>query len=276
MSVTCNLMGGLGNQLFQIFAVMDYAKKSGTPFIFQFTEILKVGKKRPTYWNNILNELLPYTQTSPIKCTIIYSEQQFPYSKIPLYKNKDNNITIIGYFQSPKYFEKSYIDICSFLDLPAKINKLKHFKYHKDISIHFRMDDYINNICHPVMPYKYYTDAINIIINNDSNAKTVLYFYQSINTDLVLKYINKLILDFPTLSFIPISEKLADWEQMLVMSLCTHNIIANSSFSWWGAYLNNNKNKTVCLPDLWFTGPLSTKDTSELIIDTWTKIHVKL
>ena len=63
-----------------------------------------------------------------------------------------------------------------------------------------------------------------------------------------------------------------DWEQLLYMSLCNHNIIANSSFSWWAAYLNENPDKVVCYPTLWFGDALSSYDVSDLLPTEWIKI----
>ena len=63
-----------------------------------------------------------------------------------------------------------------------------------------------------------------------------------------------------------------DWQQMLVMSCCHHNIIANSSFSWWGAYLNKNIRKIVCYPSKWFGPKTQHHDTSDLCPEEWTKI----
>jgi hypothetical protein len=64
---------------------------------------------------------------------------------------------------------------------------------------------------------------------------------------------------------------LEDWEQMLLMSLCNHNIIANSTFSWWGAYLNDNPGKIVCYPEHWFM-PEVKKDVTDLFEEDWIKI----
>ena len=61
-----------------------------------------------------------------------------------------------------------------------------------------------------------------------------------------------------------------DYEQLLLMSLCSHNIIANSTFSWWGAYFNKNSNKIVCYPSIWVG---ITDNTSDLFPKAWTKIN---
>jgi hypothetical protein len=66
--------------------------------------------------------------------------------------------------------------------------------------------------------------------------------------------------------------KMEDWQQLLLMSCCRHNIIANSSFSWWAAYFNNNPDKIVCYPDKWFGPQLSHNDTRDLCPENWNRI----
>ena len=91
------------------------------------------------------------------------------------------------------------------------------------------------------------------------------------------KVINGRIRDFkhhfPNVNFIKCNYDIPDWEQMLLMSLCDHNIIANSSFSWWGAYFNKNPEKIVCYPSQWF-GPTLRNDVSDLFPDGWNRINV--
>ena len=144
------------------------------------------------------------------------------------------------------------------------------------ISLHFRIGDYVLpqfKDAHPLMPLNYYINAINkILLGKVSQKWNVLYFCQKQDNNTVEKKITILKEKFPQLTFIKASDEKEDWEQMLMMSCCEHNIIANSSFSWWGAYFNGNKDKIVCYPSVWFGTKLADKDTSDLCPDSWISI----
>ena len=101
----------------------------------------------------------------------------------------------------------------------------------------------------------------------------VLYFCENESITEVEEIIHSLKNTFYYIQFVRAEPELEDWEQMLLMSLCEHNIIANSSFSWWGAYLNSNSCKIVCYPEQWFR-PETNKDTSTLFLEDWTPISV--
>jgi hypothetical protein len=70
-----------------------------------------------------------------------------------------------------------------------------------------------------------------------------------------------------------VEDGMEDWQQLLLMSCCNDNIIANSSFSWWGAYFNGTIEKIVCYPDIWF-GPLNPVNTRDLFPESWQEISV--
>lgn len=267
--ITCTLMGGLGNQLFQIFATISYAIHSKNNYKFT-NAVMLFGGTRHTYWDSFLSELKSKTTDMFPPMTRI-KEVSFEYNNIDVDEIRGKNIMLSGYFQSYKYFEKNYNMICKIIMLHnKKLDVLLRTDYTVEIllnsiSLHFRMGDYktLQHI-HPIMNYEYYKNALTYIEPNLDKKVSfqVLYFCEDADIEEVKDIIHDLEIMFSRFTFVRCDDKLQDWEQMLIMSLCSHNIIANSTFSWWGAYFNECESKIVCYPKLWFG-----KDTSHNTID---------
>ena len=282
--ITCNLMGGLGNQLFQIFATISYGIKSTKQFKFLDIDYIRCDSSttlRYTFWKSFLTKLKPFLINDfPHVKTI--REKEFSFNELSVYEMVNNNdIVIYGYFQSYKYFENFYSTICKIIglndmknDLTQKMNLTNEY-LENSISMHFRIGDYKKiQEFHPLATYDYYERSINYIKNINSDKKyNVMYFCEDIDLNDVLNTVNKLQHQFLEYTFIRGDNSLADWEQMLLMSLCHHNIIANSSFSWWGAYFNSWTDKIVCYPSVWF-GKDAKNDTKDLCPIEWIKIQV--
>ena len=270
------LMGGLGNQLFQIFCGIAYSFENNVEFKIIRNKFDKVSpidniSKRPTYWDNFLINLSKFTCNN-INIPI-YKEPHFTYNKIP-YTNIDFKIN--GYFQSPKYFEnyfKSIIELIELDKLKEEIKeKYKEYLNNKIISLHFRIGDLKNNKGHgPVLNTQYYRNALKIILEKDNTCDTILYFNEEQDNNTVENIIKDIKKSYSQLNFIQCSYDIPDWEQLLLMSLCNNNIIANSTFSWWGAYFNKNPGKIVCYPSVWF-GPKCNNSTKDLFPENWFKV----
>lgn len=141
------------------------------------------------------------------------------------------------------------------------------------ISLHFRLGDYKKiQQFHPIMTSEYYKKAINYFKIRGQLKSNILYFCEEEDLEDVNETINKLKIEFPALNFIRASNDLSDWEQMILMSCCRDNIIANSSFSWWGAHFNMNPYKIVCYPAVWF-GEAAGHNTKDLFPIEWNKIQ---
>lgn len=279
--ITCNLMGGLGNQLFQIFATITYAIKSKNQFKFLALETLGGGSTtiRYTFWNTFLSNLKPFLINELPQDIQVIRENSFPYNELPVDKMRNKNVMLYGYFQSYKYFQEHYAVICKMIGLGKKKDELL-FKLDisnetiaNAISMHFRIGDYKKiQKYHPLATYEYYESSLTYIREKKPEQMfTIYYFCEDIDIDDVLQIIQKLEVNFSLFKFERGNKELSDWEQMLLMSCCHHNIIANSSFSWWGAYFNSWKDKIVCYPSVWF-GQLANNDTRDLCPSTFVKI----
>jgi len=312
--ISIYLMGGLGNQLFQIFATIAYGIQYNHLFVFPYSDILVTGKVRPTYWHSFLKNLNIFTTnnpSSPVSNNGLGSfprvnEKGFAHTKIPAISNTQNFI-LFGYYQSYKYFEKYQDQIYSMIMLSDKqlAIKTEYSDYFIEdsadsvrtkeefrrmngiytISMHFRLGDYKDKQhCHPIMPSEYYVKSLEYILKNmnvtDIHSLSkypnirVLYFCEAEDNEYVssvIEYLGNVFSDYTNLKFIKVDDTIEDWKQMLLMSCCDYNIIANSSFSWWAAYLNMNPYKIVCYPATWF-GEVAGHDTRDLCPIEWNKI----
>ena len=289
--ISANIVGGIGNQLFIIFNAIAHSLRSNTPFVFIRNE--SHGGTgciaRNTYWNTFLKELTPYLVHEFPKSQRIepIHEEGFEYKECYGWEYAENRIYVYeGYFQSFKYFQDVFEPIYKMIQIDAfKENAKQWFSKnqidpHTVISMHFRIGDYKPlQFYHPLMTYKYYEKSLDVITNKHDqdtpNPKIVLYFCEKQDISDVMQIINPLQFKFPQYNFIwCVNEKcsdILDYEQLLIMSECRHNIIANSTFSWWGAYLNQTPDKIVCYPKIWF-GPGMQANVRDLFPEQWTRI----
>ena len=272
--ITIELMGGLGNQLFQIFTLMAYAFDNRAKIVLEDKEIA-IGERKIHYWDNLLSNLQLFLKP-PFPTNVYVREQAFHYVALPLLKNKDIDAKMVGYFQSYKYFQHQKDVILKFIKLNEKVAPLAdNYCYEYSISLHFRLGDYKKlQDCHPLLPVNYYIKSLQHIerITGRQNWQ-VIYFCEDEDIEQVNEMISQIQEQMPVISFIKIDSSYSDWQQMLIMSLCRHNIIANSSFSWWGAYLNTQEN-IVCYPSKWFGTKLKKNKTKDMCPDNWNKIEV--
>lgn len=281
--ITIYLQGGLGNQLFQIYAYISFCLETGDKIILPLRKNDKFsaqGFPRNTYWDTLFKRLSIFVKDDKELYTIPFYNEPF-YRHHPLIKyENDLSYRFKGYFQSWKYFDKYFLKINEIIG----INKLKKevlvkypiYAVDNIVSIHFRIGDYKNiQDSHPLLSNQYYINSLGQIIKKTGDEKlNVLVFFEEVDKKQVDIKIKILKRKFNTINFIKINTDIQDWEQLLIMSNCKHNIIANSSFSWWGAYLNANKHKIVMYPDTWFGKKLN-HDTSDLCHPSWNVISNK-
>lgn len=253
--IYCNLKGGLGNYLFQIAAAYSLSLDNGTKCLFDSGNSITVHKHIDSYKNNILRNL-NYGKHNFNK---VFNEPYFHYNEIPYIPNLKLN----GYYQSEKYFKHNRDKILELFSIDEDTNNFIHNKYNnilskKTCSLHVRRGNYLklpNH--HPVCELNYYLEAIK---NFDVDTKFLIF------SDDITWCKENFISD----KFIFIEDN-PDYIDIWLMSLCDNNIIANSSFSWWGAWLNQNPNKKVIAPKKWF-GSAIKHETKDLIPKEWIQI----
>jgi hypothetical protein len=243
--ISCRLQGGLGNQMFQISAAYALALRNNDLACFDLSNCHTPlqGNQANTYSETLFSKLC---NTRHLNIGKIYTEPNFSFNEI-IY---ENNLLLNGFFQSEKYFFDFKKDILDLFQLP--INKIKK-PIDNLTSVHVRRGDYLKlQDYHSVLSKDYYLKAMDIIGGN--------FIFFSDDMDWVKD-------NFKGDNII-YSENNDEILDMCLMSICDNNIIANSSFSWWGAYLNKNENKIIIAPKQWF-GPNGPKDTEELIPKEW-------
>jgi len=257
------------------------------------------------------------------------------YKPVDVPKNtgkSDKRLFILsGCFQTDKYFHTEFVTVSKLLgisDMQSQIMAKIRFdgevgtacttsdnihivvpqnvSFEHSIGMHFRLGDYkIYSHCHPVLPYDYYRNSLRFMLNRKfgegewscTSSIWVMYFCDEEDIEFIQETIIPLLVsEFPEVSFLRMSHKnISDWDQLLLMSLCTHNIIANSTFSWWAGYINAHSpdvearrlalimprtsasgdacltrctEKLVCFPRLW-VGPSMPLNTSDICPREW-------
>ena len=203
-----------------------------------------------------------------LKASIIY-EPHFYFS--PQMLGLPDNSYVYGYWQSEKYFSEIESEVRSFFSfkLPlsrANANLSEVINSTNSVSLHVRRNDFANNsvinATHGLCSSEYYQTAIQYI------AKRVLHPHFFIFSDDITWVRDNLKLDFP-FQYVEHNCGTESYNDMRLMSMCRHQIIANSTFSWWGAWLNSNSNGIRIAPKRWFSNDTSTQD---LIPQRWVRL----
>jgi hypothetical protein len=258
---TSYVVGGLGNQMFQIAHALCEGKKHNVEVKFKPESNGHLqGNNMSTYVDNILKKL-KFERFS--EYLIHINESKFTYHELNYPINE--NVEFYGYYQSSKYFY-GYEDFVKEIFEPSEdikkylIENYPNIKEDNTLSIHVRRGDYlINPHIHPTVGLEYINRALEIIGD---------YSYVFIFSD-DLQWVKE-NLKIKNSIFV---ENLKDYEELWLMSLCKNNIISNSSFSWWGSFLNKNENKKVVSPSIWFGqgGP----DFKDIYEKNWQIIKVE-
>jgi hypothetical protein len=218
--------------------------------------IAKLGDCNKSILHKVKRKIIGYKKTHVLEKDYAYNPSVFDM----------DNVYLEGYWQSEKYFSNIESQIRSLYTFPeitdkSNLDLADKIKSCNSVSIHIRRGDYLSeknapmhgNICTKA----YYDNAIKYISENVANPQFYIFTDDAEWARQQYKGEEYTIVD----------QNHADnsFRDMQLMSMCKHNIIANSSFSWWGAWLNPNKDKIVTAPPKWF----NLADTPDIWCDGW-------
>jgi len=294
--IIVKLDGGLGNQMFQMAIGRILAEKNQTFLTFDKTFFnynkRRLGHTPRNYELRIFEEsylfagekeILNFHRLSTInrikrKLGLNYPksfrESSFDFNSRVL--NQKAPVYLRGFFQSYKYF-KGYEELIKKIfvfpqNCLEEINQelLKHIKDSSTLAIHIRRGDYVQDKSiqqyHGNLTTEYYLKAISTVVSKISGL--TLIFFSDDNQWVKKEFQN---LDHQKM-FVDYNTGANSWKDMFLMSCCNHQIIANSSFSWWAAWLNENPDKMVIAPKKWFEKSEKDMNTKDLIPPQWIRI----
>jgi len=281
--IIIQIRGGLGNQLFTYAFAYSLARKYNKRLIIDrniYDTSYVLRKYMLDYFPNITNPFL--IKCSPgrnrmflvvyklirkfkidylYQATCIKEEKEFELQNI---KVCEGNIHLDGYWQNYRYFNEYRDEIKKMFSCSVKILEgfevyINVIKNQSSVAIHIRRGDYVTFNGGECLSTDYYADAMKYCEDIISNV----HFY--VFTDDV-QYCKTLFQNSKNVTFISDMLKTIDIQEFFLMTICSHFIIANSSFSWWAAYLGEKKDSIVIAPivDLW---------TESFYLDSWIRLN---
>ena len=280
------IRGGLGNQLFQYSAARSLADRlnvnlgldtreynAGSPFEMglkhfniraEFNPKGLIKHRKNGFSKYILDIALGNHKN-------VYKETNLSFNN--LFHSLPNKTYLKGYWQSEKYFENNQKNIFKDLQLIApqskkNIKTLENISKTNSVSLHIRRGDYVTNSAynmkHGTCSLDYYKKSVDYLSKSLNKNFTIFAF--SDDPEWVFKNL-KLPMD---IQFIDHNSSKKNYEDLRLMSQCNHNIIANSSFSWWGAWLNKSPKRTIISPKKWYAD--KNIKNIDIIPNNWIKI----
>lgn len=283
MRVTVKLLGGLGNQMFQYAVGITLADRHGVDLSFDVTAFNHDNLRR--YELDVFNIRASIATSDDIagfnrrvtgvqdgmlcikSAPTVYQERSFAFD--PQVLDLPPPVRLDGYWQSERYFSLNAKALRGDFTLRhplSDVNKEMLARIHdcSSVSVHVRRGDYVSNPAtngfHGVLGVEYYRRAAACV---SEQVERPHFFVFSDDQQWVT---DNLDLGHPT-TFVKINNPDQGYADMLLMSSCSHHIIANSSFSWWGAWLNASPQKVVVAPKRWFK--VDSCDTRDLFPEGW-------
>ena len=289
--IVTRIIGGLGNQMFQYAAGRSLALANGCQLKLDISgydnyglrayelEIFNIkaevaSKKQVLRLSGMQSRLVHFVRRKLTwEKRTHFIERNFNFNSA--FFNMTSPVYLDGYWQSYKYFESYAAQIREELTFVKPIvgrnaELAKQISQVNAISIHVRRGDYVShqatNKVHGFLGIEYYKEAIRRILNEVSAP----YFF-IFSDDLAWAKDNLGLVD--NVTFVAHNTGLNSYEDLRLMSLCQHHVIANSSFSWWAAWLGCHPGKKVLYPGKWFA--TKGKDISSLCPPKWSCIGGK-
>lgn len=293
--VTVLLNGGLGNQLFQYAAAKSLSLHHKVPLqidissflredlpelevprdfeLYKFTGVHDATCVLSKEQNKEVVDFLQKKSLAkllPNHCRKIYSERFYHFDS-NFFKSR-KHVLLKGQWQSEKYFSPYKAFFSNALQLKPELvencqAKATTLQTINSVSVHVRRGDYLRKQIifdwHGVMGKDYYEKAFCVLAEKIGNF-TPYYFTDD------PEWVKENLMSLKEGELISGVHSKTHYEDFYLISKCRHNIIANSSFSWWGAWLNDNPEKVVVGPEKWFDqGP---KDTYDILPTEWIRI----
>lgn len=301
--IIVRLIGGLGNQMFQYALGRHLAHRNSTLLKLDVSEfeaykLQSYGLHCFAIWQHIAS--IEEIETFKIKSYQRLSRwalntkkrlgfyryttfdfyrdikylQEKSFSFDPSVLDVQGNIYLDGYWQTEKYFsEIRGILLREFACIYQQDAKSKdiaeHIQKKESVSLHIRRGDYVHDPLtsqmHGVCSLEYYREAVDRIARKIPKAHLFIFSDDHAWVRENMKF------DHP-FTIVDHNDASANYEDLRLMSMCRHNIIANSSFSWWGAWLNAHPDKMVIAPERWNNDPAL--DAQDVLPESWVKIEV--
>ena len=256
------LHGRLGNQMFQYAAAVGLADRLGVPVALDprvalhknegvLTRVFDLPAEIPNHLPPVRHDALLAYMVWRLSGRSPKFQRERGLSYNNAFEHWADDTYLHGYWQSERYFSHAANRVRKDFTFPAKMSAANaemaaRITAATSISLHVRRGDYLTGGAHGVCDQAYYDTALARIAAALPSPPTVFVFSDDpdwARQNLPMEF-EKVVVDFNGAG--------ADFEDMRLMSLCEHNITANSSFSWWGAWLNANPSKLVAAPSQWF------------------------
>jgi len=296
--IIVKLQGGLGNQMFQ-YAFGKYLEKEFKKKVFYDLTFYNQSQEKgittrnfelgifdlkinalplifsKIFDSNSINYKFTYLFSKAFRKLFyikhIYDSDELIDIKYEAFSKQNAILFFVGYWQNFIYTESIWDDLKKdfyFASLPSKFNQdlINEIKSQNSVSIHIRRADYLENKninFHGICSLEYYFSAIDYIKRKTSNP----HFYVFSDD---IEWAQTHLVNNNNITFVNHNNGLDSFEDLRLMKNCKHNIIANSSFSWWGGWLNENQNKIIIAPEKWYIDPINNEKF--ILPDSWVRM----